>query len=267
MPMELTKFKIKQNIKRCLAKGMRRFSHKCRLEILNYHSVHPSNPYSTHPDDFEKQMKFLVSNYEVISLDELYERKVKDVALNGISVSVTFDDGYEDNYIYALPILQKFNIGATVFITTGYINGEIDIAKQFKGYKYLKPLDWGQVKEMQKVGISFGSHTHTHPTLPLISEYRLLEELMVSKQLIEKKLREEIVSLAYPFGRKKHFNERVEMIARKVGYKYACSTIWGCDNSETNMFALHRIRIDAHDTFDDFREKINGYWNFISWRK
>jgi hypothetical protein len=54
-------------------------------------------------------------------------------------------------------------------------------------------------------------------------------------------------------------------LLKKHGFTLACSTLWGCNNSNTDIFALNRIRIDACDTFDDFKEKISGNWDFIKW--
>lgn len=263
--MDFNSTRIKQNIKRCLAKGMKYFAPYYKSVILNYHSIHPSNPYSTQPDDFEEQMAFLSSNFNIISLDKLYNKKIAGWNPDKDYAVVTFDDGYEDNYIYAFPILQKFNIDATMFITTGFINGEVDIRNIFKEYGQLKILNWIQIREMQRFGISFGSHTHTHPNLVLLNKERLYEEFIKPKQLMENHLGTEVISLAYPFGQRKHFNEEIKQIAKEVGYRLACSTILGCDNSKTDLFELHRIRIDSHDTLRDFSDKISGGWDFIGW--
>jgi peptidoglycan/xylan/chitin deacetylase (PgdA/CDA1 family) len=268
--MDFINVKIKQNIKRCLAKGMRHSGPRYKSVVLNYHSIHPSNPYSTKPEDFEEQMAFLLSNYNIISLDELYNKRIAGWKPDRDYAVVTFDDGYEDNYRYAFRILRKFNIKATIFIMTGFVNGEVDIRKMFKECGQLKPLNWSQIREMQTFGISFGSHTHTHPNLASLTSEQLLKELALSKQLLERNLGEEVTLLAYPFGQKVHFNGRVEQLAKEAGYRLACSTIWGCDNSKASLFALRRIRIDAYDTLDDFRGKISGCWDFIgllhTWR-
>jgi len=77
------------------------------------------------------------------------------------SFAITFDDGYEDNFQYALPILKKYNCSATFFICTGFVTKEIDITKNWKCYRGLKPLSIEQIKEMKKSGMDFGCHTHT----------------------------------------------------------------------------------------------------------
>jgi hypothetical protein len=70
---------------------------------------------------------------------------------------------------------------------------------------------------------------------------------------------------AYPLGQLGTFNQQIIELHKKYHFKLACSTLWGCNNSNTDIFALNRIRIDACDTFDDFNEKISGNWDFIKW--
>jgi peptidoglycan/xylan/chitin deacetylase (PgdA/CDA1 family) len=70
--------------------------------------------------DFEKQIVHFARNYKVISLDEIVERVKNRDSLRGC-VAITFDDGFKDNYENAYPILKKYNVPATIFLTTGYI--------------------------------------------------------------------------------------------------------------------------------------------------
>ncbi|MCK4818805.1 polysaccharide deacetylase family protein, partial [bacterium] len=71
--------------------------------------------------DFEKQMKCLLRTHKIISLEKLARAIVEKRALPERAAVVTFDDGYKDNYTNVFPILKKYNIPATVFLTTGHI--------------------------------------------------------------------------------------------------------------------------------------------------
>lgn len=76
-------------------------------------------------NNFELQLKYLKSNYNVISLKQL----VKDIINNTIqpnAIVITFDDGYVDNYVNAIPLLTKYNIPATIFITAGYVDKSVE---------------------------------------------------------------------------------------------------------------------------------------------
>ena len=233
--------------------------------ILNYHSIHPTHKFATKPEEFYQQMEYLKSNFCVVSLLDFYELRKTARNIPDKLAMITFDDGYEDNYEYVLPILSKFGIKATVFVTTGFINGEIDIAKEHITYCGLRPLTWEQIRQMSKSGISFGAHTHTHQILANVSRENAEEEISKSKRILENELGQSIDMFAYPFGQHGTFNQQIIELLRKHHFKLACSTIWGSDNSNTDILALRRIRIDAIDTMDDFKQKVNGYWDFVKY--
>jgi CelD/BcsL family acetyltransferase involved in cellulose biosynthesis/peptidoglycan/xylan/chitin deacetylase (PgdA/CDA1 family) len=113
--------------------------------ILYYHRINeerdPFVPALT-PELFERQMRFISRNYKVLSLADL----LKHIE-NGppeLAVAVTFDDGYRDNYDHAFPILQRYRIPATIFLTTGGIDSgealwfeQLAIAIQKTGREFL----------------------------------------------------------------------------------------------------------------------------------
>lgn len=112
-------------IKRCLFKTKlyRLRNILNRYYVLQYHMV-PHSPTGFYPEvsimDFEKQIVYLARNYKVISLDEIVRRVNNRDSLRRC-VAITFDDGFKDNYENAYPILKKYNVPATIFLTTGYI--------------------------------------------------------------------------------------------------------------------------------------------------
>ena len=97
-----------------------------KIVILTYHRIGTNNNAwlypPTSPSDFEKQMKYLKKTNKIISLNKLAEFIQKGTPLEEKIAVVTLDDGYKDNYLYAFPILKKYNIPATIFLVTGHIN-------------------------------------------------------------------------------------------------------------------------------------------------
>jgi peptidoglycan/xylan/chitin deacetylase (PgdA/CDA1 family) len=92
--------------------------------VLLYHRVNPDNdPFfpALSVKAFEAQIKYLAANYTVLSLADIIERIRYGRGLIPGTIAVTFDDGYRDNYLYAHPILQKYNLPATLFAATSYI--------------------------------------------------------------------------------------------------------------------------------------------------
>jgi len=107
--------------------SLRQVKHS-RFLILCYHRVGTEGIpfYSTQsPDLFEAQMRFLRKHYRIVSLNELL-RELGDPGRQDPAVAVTFDDGYRDVYNYAFPILRRYHIPATVYLTAGCIeSGEV----------------------------------------------------------------------------------------------------------------------------------------------
>ncbi|MDD5086600.1 MAG: polysaccharide deacetylase family protein, partial [Candidatus Nanoarchaeia archaeon] len=98
--------------------------------ILDYHRVldikadfpFDENSVSASVGNFRKQSEYLSKKYNVISLEEFVEHCKKNKNPPKNSAVITFDDGYIDNYLFAYPILKKYNIPATIFLTANYIS-------------------------------------------------------------------------------------------------------------------------------------------------
>ena len=86
------------------------------ITILNYHKVDNMNiALSVLPEDFDRQMAYLKENgYNTINTDQLYDYMVNGAELPENPIMITFDDGYEDNYQNAYPILKKYGFTGTI---------------------------------------------------------------------------------------------------------------------------------------------------------
>lgn len=121
------------------------FFNKRGIPCIMYHNI--SDDKGVSPEEFEKHLELIQKNYsfkfeEIESLDNKLPKN---------SILLTFDDGYADNYHNAFPLLKKYNIKATIFLNTAYIN-----RKNFY-------MNWKQIKEMYESGlVDFQLHTHSH---------------------------------------------------------------------------------------------------------
>ncbi|EPY13407.1 polysaccharide deacetylase family protein [Paenibacillus alvei] len=244
-------------------------------------------------------------DYQFISLNELYERlNLQDKELMKHSfISVTFDDGFANNYMYAYPILMEHQIPFTLYVTTGYPDQEIihvseaieDLVRnnhqlrfEWNGNSYVYDLStlankkqamlqieqqckalrldiqdivellkinpvqyrqcgltWGQINEMNNSPLcTIGAHTRTHPDLTVMNQLELRSELIEPKARLEEMIGEEVVHLAYPYGR---YSESVRKAAIEAGYKMITTTQSGnVPITNVDMFALPRIYCTAN---------------------
>jgi peptidoglycan/xylan/chitin deacetylase (PgdA/CDA1 family) len=218
-----------------------------RTPILVYHKIDYSFEWGITRQkvgQFENQIKYLFENgYKSLSLEDTLQPEADSPVTNKLSgcqllecealpaeadlpmaealpsnksVAITFDDGYESAYRFALPILQKYGFVASVFVITGYTgkfnDWDVTWGKRFKH------LSWEQIKELDKYGFSFGSHTVSHPDLTKLDSKSLEYELFYSQKILEDKIGKGVVFLSYPFGK---YNTKVQEMAKKAGYQRA----------------------------------------------
>ncbi|MFA5059771.1 MAG: polysaccharide deacetylase family protein [Candidatus Omnitrophota bacterium] len=232
------------------------------VPIMMYHSVndagrsenliptyhHQSTGNTVSPQNFSKHMEYLKANrYNVISLEEFIDAIKTKRRLPFKSVVITFDDGYEDNYIYAFSELKKHQFPATIFVLVTTVGQ--------KGW-----LSWDQIKEMEKQNISIGSHTVSHTYLPDGDEDKQRFEITESKKILEEKLGRVVNALAYPAG---GFTEKTKEIARQAGYKGACTTNRGYDRLNKDLYEIKRIRFSNKDYPLSIWLKLSGFYNIF----
>jgi peptidoglycan/xylan/chitin deacetylase (PgdA/CDA1 family) len=230
-----------------------------KIPILMYHMISSGGyaeggMYRLSPKQFKRQMQYLKKNrYTPITLGDVHKYYSESLtALPQKPVVITFDDGYADNYENAFPVLQDFGFPATVFIVTGYV-GKTSAWEEDRIGRALPLLGWREIIEMQKNGISIGSHSVTHRRLSRLDKAEIIREIGVSKQEIEDKLGFSIDHFAYPYG---DVSEPADREVQKAGYQTACTTMSGFNGTDQNLFALRRLDIYGTDTLSRFVRKL-----------
>ena len=237
-----------------------------QIPILMYHSVsdekeksHPYYHVNTSPAVFEAHMHYLhENNYRAINLPELE----KSFATKDSSkyVVITFDDGFADFYTNAFPILQKYHFPATVFLPTDFIGNE---KNKLTGKDH---LSWEQISELSKSGISFGSHTVTHPQLSSLNNKDVEYEISQSKKIIEDKIGKAIDTFSYPYKfpeENKAFIKDLRKLLQKHGYRYGVSTRIGTTSKKDDIYFMKRIPINSADDISLFQAKLEGGYNWL----
>lgn len=227
--------------------------------ILMYHSVNPNalpeNRLAVSVRAFQRQMDFLKRNhYNVLPLEDLANLIKENKGIPNHTCAITLDDGYRDNYIYAFPILKRYELPATMFIIVN------EVGRQDR-------LSWDQIKTMQDSGIiTFGSHSlGPEPLKNIESEQELRAQIFDSKKILEEKLGHKINLFSYPEG---GFNPKIRQLVRDAGYKASVATSPGKKFANNDIFALKRLRISStSDNLFVFWIETSGFYTFIKERR
>ena len=206
--------------------------------ILTYHSIDDSGSVlSTSPRIFTEQIRALSQlDADVVNIEEVARRR-NDRGSAKPAIAITFDDGFSNVYEHAFPVLCHYGFPGTIFLVTDYCGGMNSWPGQPPGIIPRSLLSWNQIKEMSQAGITFGSHTRTHPNLTRLSTYDAQQELIGSKKEIEDTLGKPVASFAYPYGA--YDDGTRELVT--THFALACSTALGFVCPGSDSFALERL--------------------------
>jgi peptidoglycan/xylan/chitin deacetylase (PgdA/CDA1 family) len=276
------------------------------LEIVQAEYVQPT--LWTSPETFERQIQWMLKIGNVVDMERILDfEKENDKPL----FSITFDDGWKDNYTYAFPLLKKYGITATIFVVTSAVdtgrllwpeevinktstaltkNKKQSIINYLKiklensiGFRfredayglvdcyleYLKELslsdrercidsyyreigvdsdpiigmnlNWEEILQMDRYGIHFGSHTHTHAILQYCDRETSVRELVTSKRILEERLAKPIDMFCYPNARYKDTDAH---LLEETGYRYGFRLHNLPLNKDQSMYFIPRIMIN-----------------------
>lgn len=222
--------------------------------ILMYHMIRDPIPGArfnglrVSPAAFEGQLRWLVENgWRTLRMTELIERWG---ALPEKVVALTFDDGYQDNFWNALPLLEKYDATATVYLVVDRFGRDWSTEKKAhhdSGELGEEPkLTDEQVQAMLSRGcFELGSHTLRHPNFATLSEAEKRMELAESRRILEQRFGVPVRTFAYPFG---IFQPSDVDLVREAGYTSAVTTDAGIDVSEKpDLYRLKRVKISGKD--------------------
>lgn len=224
-----------------------------RIPILMYHAIHDMDPSEAasanlivSPSVFETHIKRLKEEgYYFLSPEEAYKALTENSLPSQKVVWLTFDDGDEDFYTQAYPILKKYNAKATNNVITSFVeNGNA------------ANLTLEQMQEMKQNGMSFQAHTVTHPDLSVQTPERQSSEMTGSKSFLDSNLSQDTIALAYPSGR---YNETTLQTAGQ-SYKLAVTTNEGLAEYSDGLLSLDRVRVLPSMTADDLLASMQASW-------
>jgi peptidoglycan/xylan/chitin deacetylase (PgdA/CDA1 family) len=188
-------------------------------QILCYHKVDPRRELGVtriSPRRFTRQIERLAADgWRAITLDELRACVRGDRVAAPNEVALTFDDAYRSLRDHAFPVLEAHGFAATCFVITGFA-GRLNRWDVAYGGRRFAHLAWRDMRRWQTRGITFASHTATHPRLTWISEANAERELAQSRVDLERALDVAPSAISYPFGAA---SAREHDMARATGYE------------------------------------------------
>ncbi len=229
------------------------------IPILTYHRVLQERPqgsifniYVT-VDELESQIISLKKRgFEFVTFKEIADgvRVKKPVVL-------TFDDGYEDNYLNLLPLLKRHQAKAVI-----YALGDRTIKNNYwdmaKGEPEARLMSDEQLLECHRSGlVEIGAHSMTHQPLSSLSDDQAKGEIVSSKRVLESLLGDEVVSFAYPYG---DYGEREIDYVQKAGFVFGVATVSGPVAIADDLMRVRRITMFANTKPLKFWKKTSGFY-------
>ena len=250
------------------SRPVRRLPRECRfselqegymgIPILLYHALYDRESnrerYSIRKEAFEDQMRYLSeTGVQSLLLDEFFsiqqasERERKKIA-------ITFDDGNESDYSIALPILKKYGLKATFFITVERISKN-------------NYLSWSQLMKMNDHGMSIQSHGLTHAFLNCLTEGDAQRELLESKQEIQGRLGTEVNYFSLPGGFSSPF---VLDLVEEAGYQGVCTSGPGLNlpgPGGEGLRIFKRMNMTKRISLGNFQRAAGGKRGYVARRR
>lgn len=226
------------------------------IPILMYHSIAVDPPAATRrlsvaPEAFDDQMQRLRRlGCTTVTFSELSAALESGRELPERVVALTFDDGYADFCTHALPVLERNGFTATVFVTTGWIDGLGPPAASPPLDRMLTPA---QVQRLPGAGIEVGAHSHSHAQLDQISAAALEAELRMSRRWLEELTGRPVETMAYPYG---YSTRRVRQAAGACGYRYAAAVGNRCAHAAGDPLALPRLTVRRSTSLHTFERVV-----------
>ncbi len=227
-----------------------------RLPILTYHSLDDSSsPISIAPARFRSQMEYLrAMGWRTRRLNELLAGRARG-EWDARTLVLTFDDGYQNFFEHALPILNECGFTATVFLVSDFVGRTNDWRGQPRWVPRLRLMDWANSKRIVEAGMEIGAHSCTHPHLTRLPLAEAEREIAESQQAIENQLGCAVVSFAYPYGESSLALETIVSENFRAGF----GTHLGFANSHSRATCFERI--DMYYLRDPrFFHALNSGW-------
>ncbi len=210
--------------------------------FLNSHLISDRHHRMTLPTEaFFRVVKYLQRHYRIVGLSEA-SRLLKSGSVSEPTVVLTFDDGYEENFLNLRAVAEETGVPVVLFVSTQIVTEHRGFTHDLeRGLTGFRALTWDQIRYWSNAGAEFGSHTCSHYDCGSIDQAALENEIVESKHELETQLKKPIAAFAFPFGKPENMSERAIAIAGKT-YEHFLSSFGGENLPSTSENHTHLLR-------------------------
>jgi peptidoglycan/xylan/chitin deacetylase (PgdA/CDA1 family) len=226
-----------------------------RMPVIAYHAIAdaPEDRYAVSPIQFKLQLEELIQHFEFVTAAQAFTIWKKQRGFPKNLAILTFDDGYQD-FLSIIPLLEEFNIKATVFIPTRWVGKENTWDRG--AFTKRRHLDWQELREIVSMGHEVGSHTAEHYRLTMLSTREVSREIIESKNTLVSQLNQPVYSIAYPFGSVN--NEIIKIVQTHYNVGFVAGQQGVLDWHE-GPYAIRRIYVKAQEDPSSLLIRIANY--------
>ncbi len=241
------------------------------VKILMYHRIvadsrvlRPDRPLCVPISLFRTHMSLLDKwGFTSITFDDYRLALQGELTLPKKPVIITFDDGYQDTFDNAFPVLQQFGMRGVVFVL-----GDTTIHSSIWDdgiVEVLSPLmSSDQVLTMQAAGFEIGSHSMTHKRLTELPDAVAWEEISRSKVMLEVLLNAPVRTFSYPYGL---VNETIKSMVHDAGYAHGCGVFTGPPVFNSDQFEVRRMPVFGNTDVIKFALRMLTRYEYYAWTR
>ncbi|MGX6608066.1 polysaccharide deacetylase family protein [Micromonosporaceae bacterium Da 78-11] len=223
------------------------------IPVLLYHSVGraPSSwvePFTVAPEVFRRHLEIVAeSGRQLLTVSELRLALDGRIAMPARPAVLTFDDGFADLLDVAAPLLARHAITASVYLTTGFVDGRSPGGDRM--------ISWAGLRDLQAAGHEIGGHSVTHPQLDTLSTGAARREITACRDTLQDTLGRPVESFAYPHG---YSDARVRRLVAAAGFTSACAVRDTHASRADPRYALSRLMIRRNTSTAELRGWLDG---------
>lgn len=215
--------------------------------VIVYHRIADdcANNWTTSKETFEREIHWLKKNCDLVSLEEAQNRLQRPIP-NKPCVAVTFDDGYDENCAFAIPLLVQERVPTTYFVAVQQVLEGTPFEHDVLMGNAFTPNTPEQIRNMARDGIEIALHSRTHADFgKLTSRETIHDEIVSARDDLSNATGETARYFSFPFGQHENLSVQAFQVAKEAGFEGVCSAYGGYNYPGQDPFYLQRCGVDG----------------------